>query len=209
MTVHPHNQWRDGGRRTPMYTEKQPPSLSSIVSAFRDYASYHLSKLWVIDDTRLLAVGGVCVVALLLWFKGSSSSNDASNIERVLAEDSKTAPGATSDMEVVTRMRAINLNGCPQDFSAAYLTHIHAWEKLTDVEREAVALDQRYNSNSALLESFLRGIVFDFGMVGEASAAQQRLQSNYNSTSGEIRSSYQKIEQIALSYGASLKKNAH
>jgi hypothetical protein len=123
------------------------------------------------------------------------------NIERILAEDGKTTTGATSIAEVVARMRAIDLDGCPRDFSSAYFAHIHDWERFSDVERELAAFHQRYNSGGAMLESFLRGLIFDFGMVGEAAAAQQKLRTSDSSASGEERSSFQRVEQVVCLMG--------
>jgi hypothetical protein len=122
-----------------MYAEKQPPSLSAILTTLRDFAAYHSSKLWANERSRYFAIGGVCVVALLMWARSGSSSNDVRDIERVLAEDAKTTPGAISVAQVVTRMRAIDLAGCPNDFKATYLAHIHSWEAMEVIVQEANA----------------------------------------------------------------------
>ena len=103
-------------------------------------------------------------------------------------------------------MRAIDLGGCPKDFAAAYLEHVHAWERAARLEQEVAAFIEHYNSGAVFVESFLRGLVFDFGLTQQASAEESRLRSAHQEASARILSSYQKVEGIALSMGASLKR---
>ncbi len=190
-----------------MYAEKQPPSLSAILTTLRDFVAYHSSKLWANERSRYFAIGGVCVVALLMWFRSGSSSNDVRNIERVLAEDAKTTPGATSVAQVVTRMRAIDLTDCPNDFKAAYLAHIHSWEAMGGIEQEAIAFKTESESGGAMVESFFRGMLGDpLGKMNEINAAQGHLKARYEYASQELKSTYNRVEEVAVAHGATLAK---
>jgi hypothetical protein len=108
---------------------------------------------------------------------------------------------------VVDRMRAISLAGCPRDSSVAYVTHIHAWELLAEVERDAVRFDADFNSGGAMLEAFLRGLMLDpFGKAREAVAEQNRLKANYQWATKQIRETFHRVEEIAVAHGAELPK---
>ncbi|WP_165235355.1 hypothetical protein [Aquisphaera insulae] len=189
-----------------MLPQKRPPDLSEISTAMQEYASYQISRLRTSEQTRRYAIGGVCVAVALAVFGGGGSGGDKTRIEQVLAADSKTSDGARTVAEVVARMRAIDTGGCPRDFASAYLNHIHAWEKLGSVERQLAAYDSRYNSGSAFLEAFFRGMVFDFEMSKESSAVRREIQTAYNTASLEVKTSFQHVEQVALSYGVRPKK---
>lgn len=156
--------------------------------------------------TRTLsAVGGFNLVLLVLL--GGCGSSDAPSIESVLQADSTTTTGATSVADVVNRMRAIDLSKCPKDFAAAYVAHIHAWELLADVEQQGRAYDANFNSGGAMVESFLRGFIGDpFGKTNESIAARNQLVTNYNSAQQQIKQTFQRVEELAVSHGAKMPK---
>lgn len=125
-------------------------------------------------------------------------------IERVLAEDSHTADNFTTVEDVVQRMRAIDISQCPTDFQQAYIAHIGAWEKMLLVEWEARQWKERYDSDDAMVEAFLRGLVFDFGIIGESEEARNRVLAMYQKASQDIQSTFSRVQQIAVGYGARL-----
>ena len=148
----------------------------------------------------LIIVSLVCLTAI-----GCGTSRKAA-IESVLAQDSGSSSNVKSISEVVTRMRNIDLDGCPDDFRSAYVKHIHAWESAQLLEVDAKSISDRYNSTSALVESFLRGFVFDFGMVGEAGAAIDKFTARQQQISLDIQRTFQDVETVAIRYGAKLPK---
>jgi hypothetical protein len=132
-------------------------------------------------------------------------------MEEVLDYDSRTTNGAKSAEEVVQRMRAIEERlgkSCPADFRGAYVDHIHAWELLIEVERDLRAFDADFNSNAALVESFLRGAMLDLGKPREMVAERNRIKANYQQATTKLRETYHRVERIAVGYGASLPKRA-
>ena len=116
---------------------------------------------------RSIVFGCMAVLSCSI-LAGCGKSSSVKNVERVLNEDAKTAAGANSIAEIVSRMRAIDLDGCPQDFTLAYISHIHAWESAILVEREAAAFKANFDSSATVMEAFIRGLALDVGMFGEA-----------------------------------------
>jgi len=193
-----------------MELNKQPPSFWALTAAGWDFVSYWFARGWENKQARYWSIGIVAVLALMLmWSKDTSSTENnehIANMERVFREDSTTSDGAQDVATVVARMRSISLDGCPQDFAAAYLTHIHAWEKCAAVEQEALMFNERYNSNGAMVEAFFRGIIFDFGMTSEANAAQAQLRDHYLAAMSNVQDTFHRVEDIALSHGAAVQK---
>ncbi len=160
-------------------------AISSIVLAGA------LAIVWVVTRDEKNGTGG--------------KSSGAINIERVLKADATTTTGAQSVADVVGRMRAISLAGCPQDFSVAYVAHLHAWELLQAVEQDAIAFDADFNSGAAMLQAFLRGLMLDpFGQAREATAEQKRLKANYQRATSQIRDTFHRVEDISIAHGAEL-----
>ena len=116
--------------------------------------------------------GFICLLAA-----GCGQNRSVAAIERVLQADKGTSQ-ATSVAEVVSRMRAIDMTDCPNDFKAAYLAHIHAWESMAIVERKAIALKNESESTGAMVEAFIRGVLLDpFGKANEIKAVAAYLKS--------------------------------
>ena len=138
---------------------------------------------------------------------GCGKNSNVTNIERVLKADTTTTTGVRSIADVATRMRTISLTGCPPDFSAAYVAHIHAWELFAEVEGDAIVFDANFNSGEAMVEAFIRGIMLDpFGKALEATAEQNRLRANYQRAQIQIRETFHRVEEIAVAHGAELPK---
>ena len=64
-------------------------------------------------------------------------------------------------------MRDIDTSGCPADFREAYLAHIHAWESMVEVEKNASALKTEANSDSTFVEALIRGMLGITAWEGE------------------------------------------
>lgn len=137
--------------------------------------------------------------------RAAPPSRERESIERVLQVDAGCVPGARSVAEVVGRMRAIATAGCPADFRVAYLAHLHAWELLADVEREAANFRAEANEDGVLIESFLRGLLGDpLGKANELRAAQTELQRHYQTAQQQIKQTFHRVEEVAVLHGASL-----
>jgi len=129
------------------------------------------------------------------------------NIESVLQQDAKSQVGADTVVEVVQRMRNIDISGCPDDFRVAYVDHIHAWEAMRDVEKNAIAFRKEANSDGVLIESFVRGMLGDpLGKAKELGAAQTQLQRDYQEARSEIKETFNHVEDLTTQYGANLPK---
>jgi hypothetical protein len=170
----------------------------------------------------LLAVGaviavllGVIVVILLVGrtgVPGDGSGISASQkaqmkaaIERVLKQDTTTSTGARTVAEVVTRMRAISLVGCPEEFSRAYVTHIHAWEVMAGVERDAIAWKKDNEPAAVFVEAFIRGLLLDpLGKYNDLKAAENQLTQNARAAGQQVQDTFNRVEEIAVALGASL-----
>ena len=124
--------------------------------------------------------GALALLILLIFLIGvgvwwSSKQSEARAIERVLAADRGTSQNASSVAEIVQRMRAIDMSGCPVDFRQAYLAHIDAWVEMAAVEDAAAQWKVNYDSRQAMVEAFMRGLVFDLGILRESDDARNRV----------------------------------
>lgn len=152
-------------------------------------------------------VYSVSLLLLCCLCTAGCGGGKVANIERVLQEDSETNNGATSIGQVVSRMKAIDMSGCPNDFKAAYLAHIHAWEAGVELEKEAITLKADSESAGAFVESFVRGFLGDpLGKYNEVSAAHSQLQRKARSVDDQVKQTYHRVEELAVAHGASLTK---
>lgn len=156
----------------------------------------------------LAAALSIALVGLLVWRPWSSTST-VGNIERVLREDVAANAGATSVGQVASRMRAINTTGCPRDFAAAYLTHVHAWETMAEVEREIIAFHAHSQSGEVMAEAFIRGFLGDpFGKVSELAALHGDIGRRAHGAQQQIRVTFQDVERVAVNHGARLQRSS-
>ena len=125
-------------------------------------------------------------------------------IEKVLKQDSFTSFNQESINSIIRNMRQINLADCPNDFSAAYIEHIHAWGEVVTYEEEVELAKGRMNSYSVLAESFVRGLTFDATVVSEANDEIEELQKKGVAISARIRRSFETVQDIAIAHGAKL-----
>lgn len=112
---------------------------------------------------------------------------ERSCIQRVLQED-QGAGSHDDPAEVVARMKAISMTGCPADFREAYYDHIRAWQMKRDVK---AALD-----GITPAEGFLDGAI---KVLGVAALATRDLDA-----SQQISTTFRDVERLAVRYGARL-----
>lgn len=147
-------------------------------------------------------LGAVIIVAILFWgYSCYSNSQARKAIVYVLEQDKHAQVGVSSIAEYVRNQSSISLLNCPSDFTMAYRRHQAAWQDMESVEEEGKYFQKRYNSGGAFLEAFLRGMVFDFGMIGDADEAGKRLRNHYQSANKAIKDTYREVLNIAESYG--------
>ncbi len=152
-------------------------------------------------NTKILAiVVSLVVVIIVLFFPSEKRS-----MERVLLEDSTTSMNVSSVDEVVAKMRAININGCPLSFKSAYMRHINAWEDLRDLETKVLAHKEYSTSWNMAFDAFLQGFMGNpFGVVNELSQQDRNLEYQYEEIQQNIKMTYREVESIAIAAGCSL-----
>ena len=167
-------------------------------------------KLWwtqLSAKMRMIIVAATAVAVILFLSISIGGSRTPRSIERVLRQDTITTIDVTTAAEVVTRMRAIDLKGCPNDFKAAYLTHIHAWEGMAQLEQEAAAFQASNTTGKVMLESFIRGALGDpWGKAREIEVGQSQLKTTYQACQAEVTSTFNHVQEIAVMHGAELPK---
>lgn len=203
-----------GTSPTQPWTQSPTTPTASTTQPFGSASSAKPILLSIIGGAVLLVV--VAVVVTAVRFAGDSAQRDGSAqqpvnhaaiIESVLQQDVAASVGAQSASAVVTRMRSIDLSGCPSDFKSAYVAHIHAWELMAQVESEAAAHRAENEVGAVMVESFIRGFLGDpFGKVNELTAAEDQLQRNAQSAGQQIRDTFHRVEEIAVAHGANLPK---
>lgn len=171
-------------------------------------------------NNRTFQIVVVCttfLIGLLIWrgttghvatFKNSDGTTikvDVSAIESVLNQDSGSSRNGNGVAGAVQQMKAIDTSGCPGDFRAAYLAHIHAWEAMYEIQQQAIRLKNESNSDGAVVESFIRGFMGDpFGKVNEQINAQNQLAMAAQNAHQQIKLTFNKVQEIAVTYGAKL-----
>ncbi len=144
----------------------------------------------------------VAAVILVFWgYSCYSSAQTKEAIVYVLEQDKRAEQGASSVAEYVRNQGSISLLNCPSDFTMAYRRHQAAWEDMEAVEEEAKYFQKRYNSGGAFLEAFLRGMILDFSMVGDADEAGKRVRNHYQTANKAIKDTFHEVLNIAESYG--------
>lgn len=156
------------------------------------------------------------VIAVILFIAGGmyleNRWSQQAAIQRVLAADSLTTRGASSAAEIVRRMQAIDLDGCPTDFQIAYRRHTRAWESYAGVELQAQQFMDANGFWRNFTEGFIRGLLLDVGGISrrmsELSAEEQRILSEARQAQQSIADTWGAVEDVALSHGVKSPKAA-
>lgn len=147
-------------------------------------------------------LGIISIAAIVFWgYSCYSNSQARKAIVYVLEQDERAGNGVSTVAEYVRNQSSISLLNCPSDFTMAYRRHQAAWQDMKSVEEEGEYFRKRYNSGGAFLEAFLRGMVLDFSMVGDADEAGKRLRNHYQSANKSINDTFHEVLNIAEAYG--------
>jgi hypothetical protein len=140
-------------------------------------------------------------VIIVFWgYNRYTNAQTKKAIVYVLEQDKLAGYEASTVEEYVRNQNSISLLNCPSDFTIAYRRHQAAWQDMESVENEGKYFQKRYNSGGALLEAFLRGMVFDFSMAGEADESAERIRNHYQKASKAIKDTFHEVLNIAESY---------
>lgn len=155
------------------------------------------------------------LVSILLLGCGSGPK---ASIERVLREDKEIGMQIVGQQGKVTnevldrvadniqqaahKMKRIDLSGCPPDFAEAYFAHAKAWYEFGEVTRDHPNIP---TTLEGLVGGFINGLMGDptggaFRVQAEIGGWQERARLAYK----EVNATYNKVEEIAVRYGARL-----
>ena len=152
---------------------------------------------------KIILIIGASVPIILLF--GSCSPSEAHSIERVLAADDlyekefqKQIAAGTSEVEAVgiyaRKMRAMDLSGCPIDFSEAYFRYFTAWREMAgQIQKEP----------GSLTEGFFMGL--GNTLTGELDGGKKRLTDAHEKIQHAISAAWTEVEGAAVRHGAKLK----
>lgn len=179
--------------------------------------------------TIVLAVVGTALVMLILFvglallagFKGEKSSDGTASgstslssrqmahyrtaIEAVLQKDATASQGTTTVADILRNMRKIDTSECPANFRSAYLGHLQAWEAGVELQQRVDAFNAEREGAGDMIEGFIRGALGDpAGKYNEVREAGDQLNREMQAARNELRSTYGRVEQVAVSYGARL-----
>lgn len=107
--------------------------------------------------------------------------------------------------ERVTFLRNVNLTQTPSDFSVAFVDNMHAWIHYMEIDNALSQLHEDGNVGTILLgEGLSRMLDLESHPLSDAADTENRLNAAANEANLEIKKTYETLERIAVSYGASL-----
>lgn len=128
----------------------------------------------------------------------------AANITALLQADHDIS-GSGDYTEYSTAMRKLNLSGCPTDFAAAYVDHIHAWEEAGLIQRAQKQLNSDENIKATIVASVLADLLgADAAPIHDAAEAEAELKKGMENALLKVRETFNKVEHLAANYGATL-----
>lgn len=132
----------------------------------------------------------------------------SSAITKVLQQDATRPSNWNGDKAVVVDiMRQIDLSQCPNDFSKAYVDHIHAWERAADIQQVLMLVRSDDNVKQALIDTALQKIFgSESNALADALEQEAALKQAEAESSKQIKTTFEQVESIAAGYGASLPK---
>lgn len=145
----------------------------------------------------------VCGIAgLFAAGAGLRSMTPAGAIERVHEADRLSSLGTSGPGEVVVNMRAIDLQGCPDDFQAAYRLHLAAWERSAGVYGEARDWVETFAPGRATPDDALYTTNLPEGVSPEGEARRRAIQLARANAQDAIESTFRALQSVAAKHGA-------
>ncbi len=192
-----------------------PKALSSISSAGVIVSNHRLDvvvwSLFRLDGQhRFLTT--LFTLSVYFILPGCRAS-PASRIEAVLKQnhavlDQMIASFSQGDQFAElsrSELRAINTDGCPNDFRAAYLAFVYAWDDLAAAKRRYLEFQGQSTAPAVIIESAIRGAFGDpFGKTAELLSDQQQLQQQHALAGQRVETAWHRVEEIAILHGARL-----
>ena len=154
----------------------------------------------------------VTALSLFLWLATSCGFFDNEkqrqlhirSINTVLIADAAAARTSDGDYSLTAKkMRQIDISECPRDFSVAYIKHIHAWEEGARVQRARKQLKKQglVAITTGLIAASLGIPFFEFDDILNA---DKELNALGQRASDNIRTTFNEVEILAVSYGGTL-----
>lgn len=123
------------------------------------------------------------------------------SIRAVLSADAATA----SITDVTARagaMRAIDLTGCPQEFSVAYIKHVGAWERSAQIENALAELNSRESALVTVGASFIsKQLGIGATPIVDHLRESQRLSALRQEAANEVSLTFNQVEAVARAFG--------
>lgn len=184
------------GLDDPSYKTKPPPGAADIAAAVQHFVTYWVAKAWAAKPYSYYGIAAACVLAVVIvWPRGHGTEQEA--IRRVICQNNvlveevvqkaglmdKYWDGSGLVWELVERLDAIDLTGCPPDFQSAYKKHVAAWASLA-----------RVKGNNEGVNGFIKG----FMTVGLSVIPAM---SQIEGAGGEVMATGSEVQQVAIRHG--------
>jgi len=127
-------------------------------------------------------------------------------ITTLIQQDSLNAVVNKGDYTAIAAgMRQLDLSQCPRDFAVAYVAHMQAWEHEAEIQQAiAVLNDDDTNKKVAGAVVIEKALGADHTAYDDINAEKRALKDKANEADSIISTSYDKVEQVAVSYGVTL-----
>jgi hypothetical protein len=108
----------------------------------------------------------------------------------------------------VAAMQQIDTSKCPSDYRAAYVEHIFAWKYAADVQDAVIEFKKSTDMNGVVASGVIMAVLGGDGSapLRDVMTVAAKLEEKGGEAHKRIQDSFQKVEQIAVSYGAALPK---
>lgn len=131
-------------------------------------------------------------------------------INTVLREDNEIGLryNRQDPIQISAGMREIDLSHCPRDFAVAYVAHIQAWEKSAQIYGALKKLNSEDSYIDVLKTQAWQSILgINASAIRDAVDADRLLREALVRASNDVHNTYNQVELIATSYGATLVKH--